>query len=54
MQDLTLNVDAEDENKLEQGLNGGKKMSVSLTPSCSSDFKDKVNSPDLQLQALLS
>lgn len=54
LQDLMLNIDAKDENKVEQGLNGGKKMSVSLTPSCSSGSKDKDNDPDLQSQAPLS
>lgn len=51
LQDLMLNIDAKDENKVEQGLNGGKKMSVSRTPSCSSGSKDKDNDPDLQSQA---
>lgn len=34
LQDAMLNTDAEDENKVEEGLNGGEKMNVSRTPSC--------------------
>lgn len=52
LHDLMLNVDAEEGNKVEQGLNGGKKMSVSRTPSCSSCSKDKDNKLDLQSSTL--
>lgn len=54
LQDLKLNIDAEDEDKVEQGLNGGEKMSVSLTPACSPGCKGKDDDPDLQSQAPLS
>lgn len=34
LQDLMLDIDAQDGNKAEQGLDGGKKTSVSPTLSC--------------------
>lgn len=54
LQDLKLNIDAENEDEVEQGLNGGEKMSVSLTPACSPSSKGKDDDPDLQSQAPLS
>lgn len=54
LQDLKPNIDAEDEDKVEQSLNGGEKMSVSLAPACSLGSKGKDDDPDLQSQAPLS